>query len=59
MLHHLLTTRMERWGFINSLAQNKVVHMELSIRLSFQVSHSLRDYTVGTIESHSGTRSNI
>jgi hypothetical protein len=35
MSHHLLTTRTELWGFIKLSAQNKAVHMELSIRLSF------------------------
>jgi hypothetical protein len=29
-------------------AQTKVVHMELSICLSFQLSHSLGSYMVGT-----------
>jgi hypothetical protein len=46
---HLLTTRMELWGFIKPLAQNKAVHMELSLHLSFLLGHSLRSYTVDTI----------
>jgi hypothetical protein len=46
--HHILTTRMEPWGFIKSSTQNKVVHMELSLRLSFYIRCSLRSYTVGT-----------
>jgi hypothetical protein len=48
MLHHLLTTRTELWGFIKSSAQNKAVHMELSLHLSFQLIRSLGAYTVGT-----------
>jgi hypothetical protein len=35
-------------GFIKSSSQNKAVHMELSLRLSFQLSHSLGGYMVGT-----------
>jgi hypothetical protein len=35
MLHHILTTWMEMWGSIKSSAQNKAVHMELSLYLSF------------------------
>jgi hypothetical protein len=46
--HHILTTRMELWGFIKPLAQNKVVHIEFSLRLSFYLKRSLRSYTVGT-----------
>jgi hypothetical protein len=48
MLHHILTTRMELSGFIKLLAQNKVVHIEPSLRLSFYLRHSLGGYTVGT-----------
>jgi hypothetical protein len=47
--HHLLTTWMELWGFIKSSAQNKAVHLGLSLHLSFQLSHSLGGYTMGTI----------
>jgi hypothetical protein len=39
---------MEPWGFIKSSAQNKVVHMEFSFHLSFQLSRSLGGYTVRT-----------
>jgi hypothetical protein len=39
---------MELWGFIKSSMQNKAAHMELSLRLSFQISHSLGGYMVGT-----------
>jgi hypothetical protein len=49
MLHHFLTTLIELPGFIKSSAQNKVVHIELSLHLSFQLSHSLEGYTVGII----------
>jgi hypothetical protein len=48
MPHHFLTTWMELWGFIKLPAQTKAVHMELRLRLSFHLSHSLRGYTVGT-----------
>ncbi len=47
-LRHFLTTQMELWGFIKSLAQNKAVHMELSLHVSFYLRRSLRGYTVGT-----------
>jgi hypothetical protein len=47
MLHHILTTRMEPWGFIKSQAQNNAVHMELSLCLSFYLRRSLGVYTVG------------
>jgi hypothetical protein len=36
------------WGLHVSLAKAKIVHMALSLRLSFQLSHSLRIYTVHT-----------
>jgi hypothetical protein len=39
---------MELWSFIKSSAQNKAVHIELSLRLSFYLRHSLRGYMVGT-----------
>jgi hypothetical protein len=39
--HHMLTTQMELWGFIKSSAQNKAVHMELSLCLSFYLRCSL------------------
>jgi hypothetical protein len=48
-LCHLLTTQIELWGFIKSLVQNKAVHMEVSLRLSFQLERSLMRYIVGTI----------
>jgi hypothetical protein len=47
--HYLLATWMEPWGFIKPSAQNKSVHKELSIRLSFPRSHSLGGYVIGTI----------
>jgi hypothetical protein len=49
MLHHFLTTLIELPDFIKSSAQNKVVHIELSLHLSFQLSHSLEGYMVGII----------
>jgi hypothetical protein len=49
MPQHLLTNQTEPWGFINLSVQNKVVHMELSLRRSFQLRRSLMGYTVGTI----------
>jgi hypothetical protein len=45
--HHILTTQTESWGFIKSSVQNLLVHMELSLRLSFYLSHSIGGYTVG------------
>jgi hypothetical protein len=33
--HHFLTNRMEQWGFIKSSTQTYIVHMKLSLRLSF------------------------
>jgi hypothetical protein len=47
--HQLLTTQTKPWGFIKSSAQNKIVHMELNLHLSFQLYHSLMGYTVGII----------
>jgi hypothetical protein len=35
MPHHFLTTWTELWGFIKSLAQTCIVHLKLSLRLSF------------------------
>jgi hypothetical protein len=46
--HHLLITQMEPWDFIKSLAQNKAIHIKLSLCLSFQLRHNLGGYTVGT-----------
>jgi hypothetical protein len=46
--HHILTTRMELRGFIKSVWQNKVVHMELGLCLSFYLRRSLWGYMVGT-----------
>jgi hypothetical protein len=45
---HFLTIWMELWGFIKSSVQNKAIHMEHSLRLSFQLRRSLGGYTVGT-----------
>jgi hypothetical protein len=39
---------MEPGGFIKLSMQNKAVHMELSLRLSFYLSRSFRGNTVGT-----------
>jgi hypothetical protein len=47
MPHHILTTRMERWGFIESSVENKALHMELSLRLSFYHKRKLGGATVG------------
>jgi hypothetical protein len=49
ILHHILTTWKESWNFIKSTALYLLVHMELSLCLSFYLRHSLRGYTVGTI----------
>jgi hypothetical protein len=49
MPHHLWTTWMQLWGFIKLSAQNKVVHMVLSLCLSVHLSRNLRAYTVGTL----------
>jgi hypothetical protein len=35
MPHHILTTRMEPWGFIKSSTQTYIAHMKLSLRLCF------------------------
>jgi hypothetical protein len=35
MPHHILTIWMEPWGFIKPSASKQVVHIELSLRLSF------------------------
>jgi hypothetical protein len=48
MPHHFLITRTELWGFIKPLAQTYIVHMELSIRQSFQPRRNLGGYMVGT-----------
>jgi hypothetical protein len=48
MAHHILTTQMEPWGFIKPSVQNKAILMQLSLRLTFQLSRSLGGYTVGT-----------
>jgi hypothetical protein len=47
MPHLLLTTRMDP-GVHKSLVQIKAVHTELSLRLSFQLSHCHGGYMVGT-----------
>jgi hypothetical protein len=39
---------MEPWGLIKSSAQNKVVHMKLSLCVSLQLSLNLGGYTMGT-----------
>jgi hypothetical protein len=48
--HHILTTQMEPRGFIKSSVQNKAVHMELRLRLTFYLRRSLGGYMVGTTE---------
>jgi hypothetical protein len=48
MPHHILMTQIEPWGCIKSSAQNKTVHIELSLRLSFYLKRNLGSYTVGT-----------
>jgi hypothetical protein len=48
-LCYLLITQREPWGFIMFSAQNKAVHMQLSLRLSFQLRRSFEGYMVGTI----------
>jgi hypothetical protein len=48
ILHHILTTRMELWGFIKSSELYQSVHMKLSLYLSFYLKHRLRGYMVGT-----------
>jgi hypothetical protein len=48
MPHHILTTQIEPWGFIKSSAQNKALHMKLSLRLIFYHKRSLGGYMVGT-----------
>jgi uncharacterized SAM-dependent methyltransferase len=45
--HHISITQMELWDFIKSLAQNHAVHVELSLRLSFYLRHSLGRYMMG------------
>jgi hypothetical protein len=45
---HTLTIRMKSWGFIKPLAQNKAVHIKLSLCLSLYLKHSLGGNTVGT-----------
>jgi hypothetical protein len=49
MLHHILTTQIEPWGFIKPSASNQVVHTELSLCLSFCLRCSIGGYIVGTI----------
>jgi hypothetical protein len=39
---------MELWGLVKLSAQTYIVHMKLSLRLSFQPRRTLRGYTVGT-----------
>jgi hypothetical protein len=39
---------MEPWNFIKSSALYLLVHMELSLRMSFYLRCNLRGYTVGT-----------
>jgi hypothetical protein len=41
-----MTTWMEPWGFIKSLALYLSVHMELSLRLSFYLKRRLGGYMV-------------
>jgi hypothetical protein len=47
-LHHVIATQTEPWGFIKSSALYLLVHMKLSLRLSFYLRRSLRGSTVGT-----------
>jgi hypothetical protein len=47
-LHHLPTTRAEPCGFIKKPAQIYRIHMELSLRRSFQLRRNLEGYMVGT-----------
>jgi capsule polysaccharide modification protein KpsS len=44
----ILTTQMESWGFFKSSVSYLLVHMELSLHLSFYLRHSLGGYTVDT-----------
>jgi hypothetical protein len=46
--HHILTTRIEPCGFFKLSVLYLLVHMELSLWLSFYLRHSLEGYTVGT-----------
>jgi hypothetical protein len=46
--HHIMTTLTEPWDFIKSSVLYLLVHMKLSLRLSFYLRHSLRGYLVGT-----------
>jgi hypothetical protein len=46
--HHILTTRTEPWGFIKLLALYQLVHVELSLHLSFYLRCNIGGYTVGT-----------
>jgi hypothetical protein len=48
MLCHILTSLMEPWGFIKSSTSNQMVHMKLSLYLSFCLRRNLRGYMVGT-----------
>jgi hypothetical protein len=48
MPHHILTTRMEPRGFLMPSTSNQVVHMEHSLRPSFDLRRNLGGYTVGT-----------
>jgi hypothetical protein len=45
---HILTTRIEPRCFTKSSVPNQIVHMQLSLRLSFYLRRSLRGYMVGT-----------
>jgi hypothetical protein len=48
ILHHILTTHMEPWGFFKSIALYLSVHMELSLHLAFYLILNLGGYTVDT-----------
>jgi hypothetical protein len=48
MPHPILTTQTEQCCFTMLLAQNKVVHMKLSLCLRFYLRGNLEGYTVGT-----------
>jgi hypothetical protein len=46
ILHHILTTQRESWGFIKSSAPYQSIHMKLSFCLSFYLRRNLGGYTV-------------
>jgi hypothetical protein len=48
MPHPVLTTQTKPWGFIKLSVKIYTVHMELGLRLTFQLRCDLRGYTMGT-----------